>query len=399
MLATNGATNEDIILVAAASSIIFQLRPSVLLRRFHDLNRAAAKHTGFAQKVVFGASARCSGYEESDSMCYAQILGASSPKGVYPVLEMRGGRPQYLDSGFMIGSVGAIREVFERAQELRGDTVQSNSDSDTRAPFGVNTEAHPDAAVLSKLFALQQYARSLQQARAQKTKWWRFIVPTPLPDPSAEAAAADTNLAPSTFNDTAHELGIGLDYLSSLVHVHDVASHLASDTRFIRYSGKRPRVPRRGVSGCTPRLKKQPREILSSPAPFNGLRAKDQARDTSTNPLPAKSWKDVDLFTNICTGEIPAAILYQDHSVDDGDFRSVRREHEWTSFWHYAYLQRFLHLQTPGKEQGYISAKQDFEKESIGDIDAGRAVRWNEMCGALEQDVVGDGMTMRSLQG
>lgn len=131
----DSSDDNDLVMVADGYDVCFQLRPSVMINRYFDINNAANARLrkehgndvaakGVEQKVLFSGQKRCWPMQVNHPACYA-VPESTLPKDVYgEKMDMDIGneanpyvkfRQQYLNSGACVGPVPAVRTVFERA--------------------------------------------------------------------------------------------------------------------------------------------------------------------------------------------------------------------------------------------------------------------------------------------
>jgi hypothetical protein len=312
-----------------------QLRPQTLIDRYFDSNRKAnqrirdelgdaASIYNITQKIIFGSQKRCWPWTENDPPCYA-VPESNLPKDVYgpdtdtdvgfepnPYLKFR---PRYINSGVIIGTVGAMKDMFAQALELlTSDVLESNMGS--------------DQYVFSHIFGDQEVWREvvrrkhLTSAQQLKEKALGYTPRHPFQAQHLVEVASKAAARP----DGRWEFGIGLDYEMS-IGLNTVFSE--DDTEWLTWNDRKAldgAEAHVGVPATHPRhLSDHPLspDITSTVPPFYTFwpDARLPARNTS--------WSDVPLFTNVWTGIVPVAI----HNNAHRDGRKALRESWWDRLW------------------------------------------------------------------
>jgi hypothetical protein len=339
-------SDNEMVLVADGYDTIFQLRPSVMLDRYHAINdranRRIASRMGYRamnasevpihQSIVFAAQKSCHPATEDDPECYA-VPESDLPTDVYgPLTDRLSGdeetafskyRQRYLNSGTIMGPVGDMKRVFEaalvRAKEMPVDTGS-------------------EQAAFAALFGAQEYQREAIRER-YLTGWKKF----------SKRDARDSILAehPShkrpelTDNTAAHEYGIGLDYrgelsLPTVFAENDAIFLTYSSASSIREAAQKAGVP----APDPPRVLHLDEDIKRSTPPFW------TADYTGQTFVPEdKEWSDVPLFTNIWTGISPATIVHPtSHSHLPKGQRPQKSQirMNWRDLYFFPYLRQIL---------------------------------------------------------
>ncbi len=127
--------DQDLLLLVDGYDVWFQLRPDVLVKRFDQINqqanrriqselgRAAMQHN-ICQEIVFGCQKRCWPWTFDDPPCYA-VPNSSLPTNVYGNrTDTASGdesspydnyRQRFLNSGVAMGTIRAMRKLFQQA--------------------------------------------------------------------------------------------------------------------------------------------------------------------------------------------------------------------------------------------------------------------------------------------
>lgn len=308
----DAANDDQIMLVVDGLDTWFQLGPSVLLSRYEAINRRAYVRASQAlcgrdschdiprlahvnQQIIFSAQKRCWPGEKDDIACLApppstlppDVYGPETdhiwPDKDYDQMKMR---PKYLNSGFVMGPVAAMRRMFEDAERRMALDLHKGSDQ----------------GIFVEIFGEQEYARHLLRAAHVDHQFfprrlWQglfglstqydstngkdmFFSATKLPllDPKDENALRNL------------EYGISLDYLSEMSHT-TVFSHRDADW-IIHSQPERPSTHWHIVS---PRVStfEIPGDVLNMSTPHN-----------------VSDWYQMPLLTNLYTGVVPSSIHF-----------------------------------------------------------------------------------------
>lgn len=349
--------DRDLILIISPESTWFQLRPSVLWERYHtvteeaerrlekQIGRTEMQRLGIRQRVVFGATKECGCKNKAaTSACCSAAPNSPLSKNMYRKKtdtsngwdEFSSFRPRYLDTGFVMGPAADVRAIIERARDKRFDVMWAGKKQG---------DALTDQTVLSAIFAEQEKYRSglVNEVLLKSYTPWlsafieRLLAPftstlstgsaaahlqthqnKPAPKDKEQATVRSSDI----FNVIASshaELGIHLDYAASLSHSTDHANY---DARWLRYETRQTSLPDLTPNDCVSRHPRSiPKDIMRSTMPGAGLQALRQ--EDERIPLPPASWAQVTLYTDICTGKVPAMISHngRDSSLKDGDWR------------------------------------------------------------------------------
>jgi hypothetical protein len=224
-------------------------------------------------------------------------------------------RQRFLNSGVAMGTVGAMRRMFDQA------LAQAPQD----ANFG------SDQYIFSHIFGDQELYREIlrRDAGLAPREGWNE---DHIEEVRAKAAARP---------DGSFEFGIGIDY-GSEIGLNTVFAE--DDTEWIRFlDGDQLNEAQssRGIDEESKRLKTIPVDINTTPAPFHSL--------TDGQNLPS-DWQDVDLFTDVWTGISPVVIHHNAHR----DGRKILRETWWPKIWFQKHLRSLLDA-TGGGPPSYVA--------------------------------------------
>ena len=380
---------DDLVLVADAYDVWFQLPPSTLIARYHAANAAAdariAEHfgaaappAGFHQTVIFAADKRCSPQNPWEPACYMQPDSTLRQDLYREYTDTTDGwdwihsfRPRYLNSGFVMGPVRDLQRILAAAATIIADQL-------------ADPELYPDHPAGSDQFAYnivfmqQQLQRETLAAQIAADSGLPYDVHdsmSPVYEGQEEGRDA---LVFEPGPD--YDLGIGIDYISALTHT-TVGSH--RDWQYLHYDSSPPWPPLNmsGQYDCYPDVQPLlPADISTAPPPFAAL--------AGTNSVAAaETWADVALYTNLCSGQIPVTIH---HNGDKG-----MREAQWTTLWMQSRALALLAARRSQSREGARDAQRDGslflsrestaeggDAPSAGDAvtEAGVKLAWTDMC-------------------
>lgn len=333
LVGLDSTQDEDLVLTVDAYDIWFQLRPQTLIDRYFDINARAnklimsemgdaAEKYNVRQEIVFSTQKRCWPWTINDPPCYA-VPQSSLPSDIFgpqtdtdvgfesnPYLKVR---PRFINSGVIVGTVRAMRKMFLQAEKmLKEDKYESNLGSDQYV-FG---HLVGDQSIWRE--AMRRDSLSEAQREAER------LIDT---DPSSRANFPEQHIwevrnKALLQEDGRFEFGIGMDYESKL-GLPTVFS--VEDTEWLKFNNKSQMRAAEQQLGITPdqsHLGKLASDISGTAPPFSTLHM--------DSGLPQKLlWDDVNLFTNVWTGHVPAIIHHNAHRND----RKTLRETSWDKFW------------------------------------------------------------------
>jgi len=306
--------SDDLVIIADEASF-FQLRPEVLLSRFLEINDRAnaqlegkmgrvVKLEGIKQQVIFSAQRYCSSLRADYVECY----GATT--------SLKLGTPGFLDTSMAIGTVAAMRNLFERAWEY----ILIAEDKAHKLSATTESEKEGEEP-LSRIFGEQNIQREFLRlhhrsnfkrlrdttggflSRNRETK-----DPINVLDASHPASTYLARYYPSA----PFDFGIGLDYDNEL---------WASDSSVIRRtfsdltssSTEETTTSLIGDTG-TEDLQLQtnlPNDIAISMPPFYAphIPHRNPHSPGSAHTNSPQSWSETPLLTHTQTSAIPAALI------------------------------------------------------------------------------------------
>jgi hypothetical protein len=377
--------DNDLILILDGYNTMFQLRPGNLVERWFEVQRKANARIeerlgstamvveGISQKVVFGARKNCQPNQPDDVDCYA-VPPSMLPEGVYgpdtdkAVADERQGsqskfRERYLDTGFKIGEMAAMKKLYGKAAHEMGS----------------------EETMFPRIFGEQEYQREVIRERYRSTAsryWYNFlwffgVQPRGILDPHPTHKKMDP--APGC----PFEYGIGLDYEGLL---GSSTAFAEKETEFIRYNDTKSI----GEATRTLKMLKQkvwaiPEDITRSPAPFwspNGRKEAGFPEDLD--------WDNIPLYTNMWTGVVPASVHHDPRANEDRD--KALKKAAWDKAW-YSKTKSLralmdLHINEPYK--AFVTLKEEVNLLGGG----GGEVAWwpmHEQKWATRTDIPGEG--------
>lgn len=158
--------DNDLVLMIDAYDIWFQFGPQVLLERYHRINNDAnarlKRRLGHAyeqatkQSIIFGAGKRCAPNDLSSIGCYPlpdspvpmDTYGNNTDTNIgWSNNKIASLRQRYLNSGYAIGPVHQMRNIFRQAHEM------AELHKDNPIYWG------SDQAYFIIIFGMQEYVR------------------------------------------------------------------------------------------------------------------------------------------------------------------------------------------------------------------------------------------------
>ncbi|KAK3674042.1 hypothetical protein LTR78_006245 [Recurvomyces mirabilis] len=222
------------------ADIWFQLRAEVLLSRYYKINQeanerlrnrlgSAVEAESLKQTIIFGAGKRCAPNQLHTVACYSMpdsplpddLYGSNTDtimgRNKYTSLKQR-----YLNSGYIIGPVGDLRKMFQRAW----DKVQATKDQMDwdNGSHGSDFMYHgSDQSIFNEILGEQEFQREVMRRR-HRSQSDRIKGIGGVPKAThIEGTLIRDPLKPDFTHETIEhkdgkpdEFGIGLDYFSEL---------------------------------------------------------------------------------------------------------------------------------------------------------------------------------------
>ena len=349
----------QLLLMVDGYDLWFQLPLPVLHARFRGVGRRLADATadryggdvvereGLFQQVIFSADKTCGpGHQQLESVaCYGQppspmradLYGDDTDVRDEPTRLPLHMRPAFLNSGFIVGTVEAMKRLMLRAKE-KSEGSEGFKGSDQR--------------VFNEIFGEQEYVRELLRQRhrglgrkvvdgvkgvlGMREGWITDAHPSHKP----AGVALNDGKGP-------YEYGIGLDYGLELVQSMVLSEF---DGRFLTFGNEEEVMEVLSSSG------------LPVPPRVDGLPA-----DIADEASLGVDWLTQGLYTNMWTGSVPLAIHMNG--------MKAMRKTLWGQMWYNANAREMLR-QREGK---------------IAKTPAGETLSWSEVCGMYESELFGGG--------
>lgn len=343
------AHDDDLAVLVDSYDIWFQLPPSVLIQRYHQLNkeadkrlreewRAALRDTrNFplqppTQSIIVTSAKDCHpGPESGSNPHYDHWPASPMPKYMYgpgtdrlagsmfdPARKYKKIRPRCVNSGMIMGTMGALRDALARSKEKIAEAERTGR------------QLWSDQALFGSVIGDQELHR--EWTRELISGWDGKMSHTQLSRlhkdlrPIARAAA----LEGKNF-----EFGIGLDYNFSTIPPTCSAEE---DGYFVKLNDHAEVTAESDKAGVVDgvRVRGVPEELLQKQAA--ATRDSDKYRD----PLADIAWGDVPLYTDFYFGTTPVGIH---HNAYVDNLKSWRIENWWERMWFYPQLRKLVSSQ------------------------------------------------------
>jgi len=314
---------DDLIMVADSSDSWFQLPPSVLIQRYHDLNAEADERlkkqwTGsgpcpMKQTIMVSTQKRCWPSPPSGSELHCTELPESPLReDLYgpetdadPEMRMVDVRPKYINSGAFIGPVGDMRRYFRRAQDRYTDkkAIQGN-------------HFYSDQGFFGEIWGEQEVWRT----------WRREI-----------GDNIDGNLNASAMVRDQFEYHVGLDYYQTI----SIPTVFEEDDGDIVSLNNQTMIAQRSAElEIEPvRLTQVPPEIANATNPIGRVVSAEQRRSLD--------WGDMNVYADFFTTAIPVNIHHNAHINN----LKGRRIWWWPRMWFFPYLRDLVTAQLKQRRQ------------------------------------------------
>ncbi|KAJ4111329.1 hypothetical protein NW768_011903 [Fusarium equiseti] len=314
---------EDLIMVADSSDSWFQLPPSVLIQRYHDLNAEANERlqkqwTGsgpcpMKQTIMVSAQKRCWPSPQSGSELHCTELPESPLReDLYgpdtdadPEMRMVDVRPRYINSGAFIGPVGDMRRYFRRAQDryTAKKAIQGN-------------HFYSDQGFFGEIWGEQEIWRT----------WRREL-----------GDNIDINLNASVMVRDQFEYHVGLDYYQT-ISIPTVFEE--DDGDIVSLNNQTMIAARSAELEIEPvRLTQVPPEIANATNPIGRVVSAEQRRSLD--------WGDMNVYADFFTTAIPVNIHHNAHINN----LKGRRIWWWPRMWFFPYLRDLVTAQLKQRRQ------------------------------------------------
>ncbi|OAX78013.1 hypothetical protein ACJ72_07681 [Emergomyces africanus] len=313
--------NDDVILIIDASETWFQLPPQIMLQRFHDMLKknneklrwrygsvpeklvntadpgSLTSTQRYSERIIFAADKVCRPNRPYDPSCYV-VPHSNLPPDIFGRLTDTGinvayNRPRWLNSGSLIGLVGDVKRLYERAAEIN-----------SKAPIPGDEQE-----VLAQIFGKQEYTRELDR-RLTRPNWYIFMGELFGIFRRIDISRIFVRLTPGR----RYEFAIGLDYKSQIFftmfpHAHHNLEWLnynnVSQLSSVQLSHRVPYESRLNlpadISKCANPFNPPHPLTTQVPPPYN----------TTVDYLPSpqnESWFTIPLATDVYSTSVPALL-------------------------------------------------------------------------------------------
>ncbi|EGX93062.1 hypothetical protein CCM_04434 [Cordyceps militaris CM01] len=362
------AHDDDLAVLVDAYDVWFQLPPSVLIRRYHQLNREAdqrvrkeweatwGEHTNFPipppkHNILVTAAKDCHpGPQSGSDPHYEHWPKSPMPEFMYgpgtdriagPLLDAarkyKKVRPRCVNSGMIMGTMGALRAALSRGKEKIAEAERTGR------------QLWSDQALFGDVMGDQELWR----------EWMRHLGST-WDGAVAESAPSSLHrdvrpIVRAALQGKNFEFGIGLDYGFATIPPTCSAEE---DGYFVRLNDHEQVEAESEKAGVVDgvRVRGVPSELAApnsnaaSSSPSSAARDDDDAA-TYRDPLRDIAWGDVPLYTDFFFGTTPVGIH---HNAYVDNLKAWRVEHWWERMWFYPQLRRLVssHLILPQTGSG-----------------------------------------------
>ncbi|KAL6872011.1 hypothetical protein J3F83DRAFT_772667 [Trichoderma novae-zelandiae] len=350
-----GAHDDDLAVLVDAYDIWFQLPPSVLIQRYHQLNNEAnqrlrtqwqAAHQDSTspppplfpipppkQSIIVTTAKDCQPDSQSGSdPHYAHWPPSPMPRDLYgpdtdavlpllfdPARKYKRMRPRCVNSGMVMGTMSSLRHVLRRCRRKIA-----------AAALG-GRQLWSDQALLGEVIGEQEIWRGWV-AQQLSASWDGSASRYDLEALSPEVR----DIAAKALGGEQFEFGIGLDYNFTTIPATCSAEEdgyfvQIDDTDAVLAESLKAGVPN------GPRINAVPKELLQD--------------GEGKGPLSNVSWGNVPLYTDFFFGVVPVGIHH--NAYIDG-LKPWRLQNWWNLMWFYPRLRELVsaHLQPPPPQSG-----------------------------------------------
>lgn len=332
-----GAHEDDIALMIDAYDIWFQLPPQVLLDRFHKLNHETDERTQKSwldlsqfgdtpvpapqkQSIIVTSAKDCSPDWDSGSNPHYDYWPASPmPADMYgagtdhlaapiwdPARKYRKIRPRCVNSGMIMGTMGAMRQALRRCKE-KVEMIERSG-----------RQLWSDQALFAEVIGEQEIFRTW--ARGLASTWNGTAALTDLSSLAPEVR----RVAEEALTGKQFDFGIGLDYSFATIPPTCSAEEDGSFVKLSDADAVRQESLRAGVPGSA-RVGGPPSELSQIP--------------DANDPLHNVSWGEVPLYTDFYFGTTPVGIHHNAYVMN---LKPWRLKNWWDKMWFYPNLRSLV---------------------------------------------------------
>jgi hypothetical protein len=293
--------DEDVVFIIDSTDMWLQLPPEILISRYLELahqgerrlnqryGTKAVKKLGLHARIFFSAQKNCGLNDAQEFSAACQLtpestlpmdfLGDMTESG-----DMTWRRPRYINSGFVIGPVFAMRKMYEAAY-AKVNSGGSNIGS--------------DQYLMQTMLSEQEQWRRVE-AEKLDTSWLRLpYFSSRMPQMSTDVV--DWRNSHSLSSDVNYEYGIDLDETSAISQVtwsfETEVEYLVHDPADIKALREERNVSSTAANAL-------PHDLQALPRPLHNLAGQSSISGSDINP----TWSAVELVTNLWTGQVPAMV-------------------------------------------------------------------------------------------
>ena len=386
----------------------FHLPVEVLINRFfhtirestHALLRQYGRYPGnfttlpsrrpqrYYTHILFGAQKNCTSSPSSPA-CYFAPTSPLPPYDPYKKRESEYKPPKYLAASMLMGTAGHVQSLYGYANELLETDMQRNGSQE----------------IFSQIFGAQEYRRGLYHQSTlsfitRVSQWIGANFFVSKNQPHLLDASSVSHISNSS--EQSHcEFGIALDYTSSLFQMID--GPFKSDIKLVRFANisESLHMPRKVMKKIH-----IPDDLNATVPPFC-LQSPSPEPLTALDTLPqSTSWSDIALATNMLTPDSPIVPSALHLPSETNDLAQL---------WYNPYARALLRqsfrvpsipinitipsplLLRPTKSKSLQQSPRDVSYTDVrggrGGVwtDKGQWIEWNEVCGAFDEELFGDG--------
>lgn len=347
------AHDDDLAVLVDSYDIWFQLPPSVLIQRYHKLNKEANHRIREEWEAIFGEDKNfpiqppkqsivvttakdCHpGPESGSNPHYDHWPQSPMPKYMYgpgtdklsgsifdPARKYKKIRPRCVNSGMIMGTMGSLRAALQRSKEKIREAERTGR------------QLWSDQALLGEVIGDQELWR--EWIRSLGSTWDGSSSESKLSGlpkdvrPVARAAMQGKNF----------EFGIGLDYSFSTIPPTCSAEE---DGYFVKLNDHKQVEHESEKAGVVDSIR-----VTGVPSELASKHSTSDTRETTNyrDPLEDIAWGDVPLYTDFYFGTTPVGIH---HNAYVNNLKSWRIENWWEQMWFHPQLRKLVssHLILP----------------------------------------------------
>ena len=306
---------DDLVLMVDAYDIWFQTPPEVLIRRCHEQNREARERfikewpgepeeMPMHQSIIISSQKKC--YPASDDSydvkcgevpdsplrpdLYGSVTDSSPRLFDTGAARHHNVRPKYINSGAILGNVGALRKFLRRSKDRMDEKVLNDE-----------RRFKSDQGMMGEVWGEQEVYRKWLRKNAKKSH--------------GKATSFE-------MDDRDFEYGVGLDYKQDIC-IPTVFEEQDGD--IVELGNKTYIDSRSRKLGIKPtRLRGVPKDLAKSPNPLSIL--------PDLKKVPG--WKHMAMYADFFTASVPAMVH---HNAHEGGLKN-RNQLWWDRMWYFPYL-------------------------------------------------------------